>query len=89
MVEKESEQLYCSTCDLFLADRFVEGVCKKCNSKTRGDQCECCSTIFNDLSKELDKLECKICKSTPSVRKTSHFYLKLKEQVEKLKKWLF
>jgi methionyl-tRNA synthetase len=37
--EKTSQQLHCGHCDLFLADRFVLGNCRKCGSATRGDQC--------------------------------------------------
>ena len=40
---KEMTLPYCSDCERFLADRYVEGTCpnKECNSKdARGDQCD-------------------------------------------------
>lgn len=88
VTEKQSTQLYCAHCDLFLADRFVEGNCKKCGAPTRGDQCEACSTIFNNLTEELTNLKCSVCSHTPSPRQTTHFYLKLGEQSGRLKQWL-
>ena len=37
--EDSMEQLYCSKCDKFLADRFVEGTCPMCAyPDARGDQ---------------------------------------------------
>ena len=31
---QETEQLYCSSCDRFLPDRFVEGTCPNCGTST-------------------------------------------------------
>jgi methionyl-tRNA synthetase len=86
--QKTSEQLYCQHCDLFLADRFVLGKCRKCGTATRGDQCEGCSAIFDNLAEELTNLACSVCSHTPAPRQTTHFYLKLAAQSDALKKWL-
>lgn len=54
-------QLYCDTCQRFLADRFVEGVCptKDCNyDSARGDQCEKCGKLLNPT--ELKDPKCKV-----------------------------
>ena len=53
-------QLYCDTCQRFLADRLVEGTCpnKVCNAAARGDQCETCSTLLNPT--ELIDPKCKV-----------------------------
>jgi methionyl-tRNA synthetase len=53
-------QLYCDTCQRFLADRLVEGICpnKTCNALARGDQCEICSTMLNPT--ELIEPKCKV-----------------------------
>lgn len=56
-----SEQLYCNTCNRFLADRFVEGTCPKpdCNYElARGDQCENCGKLLNP--NELKYPKCKV-----------------------------
>lgn len=72
---KEVEQAYCSTCEQFLPDRFVEGICPHCGKEARGDQCEHCSKILEPL--ELVKKKCKLCGSSPVPRNTEHFYYKL------------
>lgn len=33
---KEEKQCYCRTCEQFLPDRFVEGICPECGSSARG-----------------------------------------------------
>lgn len=57
-----SLQLYCETCQRFLADRFVEGTCPiaGCNYESaRGDQCEKCGKLLNPT--ELNDPKCKVC----------------------------
>ena len=54
-------QLYCETCQRFLADRLVEGTCPTldCNyDSARGDQCEKCGKLLNPT--ELKDLRCKV-----------------------------
>lgn len=46
--EDTVEQLRCETCERFLADRFVEGVCPFCQyPEARGDQCDKCGRLIN------------------------------------------
>ena len=55
-------QPYCDTCEKFLADRFVEGICPTpgCNYESaRGDQCENCGKLFNPT--DLKEPKCKVC----------------------------
>ncbi|MGI8386556.1 methionine--tRNA ligase [Robertmurraya sp. P23] len=83
---KEIDQVYCNTCDQFLPDRYVEGICPSCGEHARGDQCDYCSTILDPV--ELHNKICKICGSTPVIKKTEHYYLalsKLQRQIEDLK----
>jgi hypothetical protein len=54
-------QLYCDTCERFLADRLVEGNCptEGCNyDSARGDQCENCGKLLNPT--ELINPRCKV-----------------------------
>lgn len=84
---KTVHQYYCSECDRFLADRYVEGKCPKCNAEgARGDQCESCGSSLDPT--ELIDPYCKVCNNPPELRETFHLYLKLGEFQNKLESWL-
>jgi methionyl-tRNA synthetase len=85
--EAEIEQLYCTTCDRFLADRYVHGVCPHCGYEdARGDQCENCGKLLDPT--DLIKPVCGVCGSTPESRSTRHLYLKLPEILPMLQEWM-
>jgi methionyl-tRNA synthetase len=85
--EKQEEQLYCEVNKMFLADRYVEGTCPVCGYESaRGDQCENCGTWLNVV--ELIKPRCKLCGTTPVVKKTTHFYLPLGDFQERLETYV-
>jgi methionyl-tRNA synthetase len=76
ILEKEIESLYCENDDLFLPDRFVEGTCPNCEDDgARGDQCDKCQNLLTPL--ELIRPRCAICRNTPVIKKTKHWYLDL------------
>ena len=84
---KETNQYYCPKCQRFLPDRYVEGICPKCGAeKTRSDQCDNCGTTFEPG----DLLEpyCTLCGSTPEIRPTEHFFLKLSAFTDRLKEYV-
>jgi len=74
--EKTTKELFCSKCNQFLPDRFVYGICPKCNKEARGDQCDQCGTIFE--GNELINPTCKTCNSPTDLKQTKHLYFKLK-----------
>ncbi|KAG2661258.1 probable methionine--tRNA ligase [Panicum virgatum] len=85
LTENTMQQLYCDTCQRFLADRLVEGACptQGCTNKAaRGDQCDKCSHMLNPT--ELIDPKCKVCKNTPHIRETDHLFLELPLLKEKL-----
>ena len=85
--EKQEEQLYCEVNKMFLADRYVEGTCPVCGyDSARGDQCENCGTWLNVV--ELINPKCKLCGTTPVVRKTTHFYLPLGDFQPRLEEYV-
>jgi methionyl-tRNA synthetase len=87
IVEDDLEQLYCEKCEMYLADRFVEGTCPKCGyENARGDQCDNCSNLLN--ATELINPRCKFCNETPIVKKERHLFIDLPKLAPKLKSWI-
>lgn len=72
------DQLLCTNCDRFLADRFVEGTCPLLGcgyEDARGDQCDGCGKLVNAI--ELIRPRCKICSSAPVIRQSNQFFINL------------
>ncbi|XP_031379434.1 methionine--tRNA ligase, cytoplasmic [Punica granatum] len=87
--ENTMQQLYCDTCQRFLADRLVEGSCPfpDCNyDSARGDQCDKCQKLLNPT--ELKDPRCKVCKTTPRIRDTDHLFLELPLLKDKLEEYI-
>ncbi|XP_077053752.1 methionine--tRNA ligase, cytoplasmic-like isoform X2 [Siphateles boraxobius] len=87
LLEDTVEQLRCESCERFLADRFVEGVCPHCHyPEARGDQCDKCGRLINAV--ELRNPQCKVCKETPVIRSSKHLFLDLPKLEGELEQWL-
>ncbi|XP_048579966.1 methionine--tRNA ligase, cytoplasmic isoform X2 [Nematostella vectensis] len=87
LVEDTVEQLQCTGCQRFLADRFVEGICPFCNYEdARGDQCDACGKLIN--ATELKSPKCKVCGGTPEKKTSRHLFLNLTELDPKLREWV-
>ncbi|KAG8197855.1 hypothetical protein JTE90_024256 [Oedothorax gibbosus] len=87
VLQDSVEQLFCESCQRFLADRFVEGTCPLClYEDARGDQCDKCGKLIN--AAELKQPQCKICRSTPHLRSSKHLFLDLPKLEESLKQYL-
>ncbi|XP_038983352.1 probable methionine--tRNA ligase isoform X1 [Phoenix dactylifera] len=87
--ENTMQQLYCDSCERFLADRLVEGTCPTldCNYESaRGDQCEKCGKLLNPT--ELKDPKCKVCQTTPRIRNTDHLFLELPLLRDKLEEYI-
>ncbi|MCR5284978.1 MAG: methionine--tRNA ligase [Treponema sp.] len=85
--EHVNKQLFCPHCNMFLADRYVDGTCPKCGStKARGDQCDECGSLLDPV--ELKEPKCHTCGSTPEVRETKHLYIDLPNLSGKLNEWM-
>jgi methionyl-tRNA synthetase len=82
LLEDTVTQLYCETCKLFLADRFVEGECPFCHyDDARGDQCDKCGKLINAV--ELIKPRCKVCNNTPKTKTSEHIFIDLPKLQDK------
>ena len=85
--EKNEEQFFDETANMFLPDRYVEGICPHCgNDKARGDQCDNCGSYYNQL--ELKNPKSLVSGKTPVVRKTTHWYLKLGDFQQQLETYI-
>lgn len=81
-------QLYCGKCQRFLADRFVEGTCPHCQYEdARGDQCDKCGKLINAI--DLKNPLCKLCKTSPVIKDSKHFFFNLTKLEEPLKVWFY
>lgn len=89
-VETESvEQLLCTKCDRFLADRFVEGTCPHpgCGYEdARGDQCDGCGKLINAI--DLIRPRCKVCSSSPIVKNSNQLFINLPKIEPTLREWI-
>ncbi len=85
--KKEQKLPYCSKCQRFLPDRYVEGICPYCGfEKARGDQCDECGQLLSP--EELKNPRCKICGTEPIWKTSEHFFFRLSAFQEKLKEWI-
>ncbi len=87
IVPRTVTQLYCPEDQLFLPDRYVEGVCPYCGyEQARGDQCEQCGRWLEPF--QLQQPRCVICGTRPEPRETTHYYFRLSAYAEPLRRWL-
>ncbi|KAF9404888.1 hypothetical protein BGZ94_003893, partial [Podila epigama] len=86
LVQQGMLQLHCDKCDRYLADRFVEGTCPKCNyDDARGDQCDQCGSLLN--ATELINPRCKLDGNRPTQRESQHLFLDLGKLQSKCEEW--
>ncbi|RDL38089.1 Nucleotidylyl transferase [Venustampulla echinocandica] len=84
--ERTTTQPYCEKHESFLADRFVEGTCPKCQyDDARGDQCDKCGSLLDPF--ELINPHCKIDGAAPVPRDTTHIFLRLDKAQPDIEKW--
>lgn len=75
LIEKEEEQFFDPEANMFLPDRYVEGVCPNCGyNQARGDQCDNCGAYYNQL--ELISPKSLITGKKPIVKKTTHWFFR-------------
>jgi methionyl-tRNA synthetase len=85
--EKEIEQLYDPTANMFLPDRFVKGTCPKCKAPDQyGDSCEKCGTTYSprDLINPISA----VTGQTPIIKPSVHYFFKLSDFSDFLKDFI-
>ncbi len=73
---KVIQQSYCTKCQRFLPDRYVEGLCPHCGAAARGDECD------QGCGKHLEPGEikdpvCTVCGTRAESRAQEHFFFRL------------
>ena len=83
----KSEQFFDEDENQFLAVRYISGTCPICSfDEAYGDQCEKCgSTLSPD---ELKNPKSTISNSTPILKETKHYYIKLDEFEDFIRNWI-
>lgn len=87
ILKKEISQLFDPEKNIFLPDRFIKGICPKCQAKDQyGDNCEVCGSTYapTDLIQPYSVLS----GATPIMKKSEHFFFDLPQFTDFLKDWL-
>lgn len=86
-IKKESEQYYDKESEMFLADRYIKGICPKCGHEDAyGDQCENCGSALSPT--ELINPKSTLSGASPELRTTTHWFLPLNQHEDWVKEWL-
>lgn len=73
---REIQLAYCPSCNRFLPDRYVEGICPYCRSPARGDECDQgCGRHLEPG--EIAEPVCKVCGSGAEYRTQRHYFFRL------------
>ena len=84
--EQVEKQLYCDHCNLFLADRYIIGICPKCGAQIKGDECEKCGSLLT--IDEVKETKCAICGNNTTYKENKNLYFKLSNFQEEINKLL-
>jgi methionyl-tRNA synthetase len=85
--KQKVNQPFCEKCNKFLPDRYVKGTCPFCKAEEQySDGCEKCGKTFQPG--DILSPHCAICRSQPVMKESEHYFLKLSNFSNQLKKWL-
>lgn len=84
---KDVDQFYCDHDQRFLPDRFVRGICPRCNALDQyGDSCEKCGATYDPL--DIKEPRCSICSNTPVVKTSRHYFVILEKCRSVIEEWV-
>lgn len=85
--KKNIKQLFDEEKKLFLADRYVQGYCPKCNAPNQyGDNCDVCGAKY-EATELLNPISI-FSKKSPVVKESEHFFFTLTKLEKEVKKWI-
>ncbi|MDP6374800.1 MAG: methionine--tRNA ligase [Pseudomonadales bacterium] len=83
---REVEQLYDPERKMFLADRFVKGICPRCGEDDQyGDNCESCGATYEAI--DLGSPRSTVSGATPQLKASEHYFFDLPQYTDMLKDW--
>ena len=84
---KTIEQLYDTSRNMFLSDRYVKGTCPKCLAEDQyGDNCEVCSATY-EATELIDPVSV-LSKTKPVIQESDHLFFKLSALKVEIQNWL-
>ncbi len=87
LVKRETEQFFDKKANMFLPDRYVEGICPNCgNESARGDQCDSCGAYYSQT--ELKNPKSLVSNESPILKSTVHWYFKFQDFQGFLEKYI-
>ena len=85
--KKNIKQLFDEEKKLFLADRYVQGNCPKCDAPNQyGDNCDACGAKY-EATELLNPISI-FSKKSPVVKESEHFFFTLTKLQKEVKKWI-
>jgi methionyl-tRNA synthetase len=88
ILEQTIEQLFLPSKQMFLADRYVRGVCPKCAYReARGDQCESCGSLL-EPTELLEPWTPLAPGEKLVIQPTKHLYIDLPKLKDRLEAWI-
>ncbi|MBF0186666.1 MAG: methionine--tRNA ligase [Magnetococcales bacterium] len=86
IAQETVRQAFCEHDAMFLPDRYIRGTCPSCGAEDQyGDSCEVCSATYAPV--DLKDAGCALCGKPPVERESEHYFFKLGDFEEFLKKW--
>lgn len=87
--QQEMELWYSEHLQRFLPDRYVKGTCPECGYvDANGDECENCGAQYSAHDLVAPRANIPGDDSTPVLRKSNHWFLRLQDFQDTLKVWL-
>ncbi len=84
---KTIQQAFDQVKNIFLPDRYVQGICPKCNTKEQhGDSCENCGATYSPLEMK-DPISI-LSQTIPITKESEHLFFKLNNYQKILIEWL-
>jgi methionyl-tRNA synthetase len=85
--KRTTQQWYDSALQIFLPDRYVQGICPKCDApRAYSDQCDTCGAHY--APEELKEPVSTVSGETPSLKETDHWWLDMWRVADQLNTWI-